>query len=88
MSKRQLKLYFNDINDAISAIRSYTKGLTYEDFEKDKKTRDAIILNFVILGEAIKKIPFEITDQYPEVPWKEFTGMRDKLVLNISKSVR
>jgi uncharacterized protein with HEPN domain len=80
MSKRQLKLYFNDINDAISAIQTYTADLTYEEFQKDRKTREAIILNFVIMGEAIKKIPADISDRYPSVPWKEFAGMRDKLV--------
>ena len=40
----------------------------------------AIILNFVVIGEAIKKIPQEIINHHPEVPWKEFAGMRDKMV--------
>ncbi|MCX6701319.1 MAG: DUF86 domain-containing protein, partial [Methanomicrobiales archaeon] len=38
------------------------------------------ILNFVVIGEAIKKIPQEIIDRHPDVPWKEFAGMRDKMV--------
>ena len=41
---------------------------------------EAIILNFVVIGEAIKKIPQEIIDRLPDVPWKEFAGMRDKMV--------
>ena len=44
------------------------------------KHKDAIILNFVVIGEAIKKIPQEIINRHPEVPWKEFAGMRDKMV--------
>ncbi len=44
------------------------------------KHKEAIILNFVVIGEAIKKIPPEIVEQYPDVPWKEFAGMRDKMV--------
>jgi uncharacterized protein with HEPN domain len=35
---------------------------------------------FVVIGEAIKKIPQEIISHHPEVPWKEFAGMRDKMV--------
>ncbi|MDD4485014.1 MAG: DUF86 domain-containing protein [Methanoregula sp.] len=80
MSKREVTLYLTDIDDAISAIRSYTDGITYEDLLGDRKTRDAIILNFVVIGEAIKKIPPEVTESYPDVPWKEFAGMRDKMV--------
>lgn len=80
MSKREVQLYLTDIDDAISAIRSYTDSITFEQLLADRKTREAIILNFVVIGEAIKKIPREIIDRYPEVPWTEFAGMRDKMV--------
>ena len=55
MSKREVKLYLTDIDDAISAIQSYTKDMTYEQLLADRKTREAIILNFVVIGEAIKR---------------------------------
>ena len=80
MSKRQVKLYLTDIDDAISAIFTYTQGMTEQQLARDRKSREAIILNFVVMGEAIKKIPSEITGRYPDIPWKEFAGMRDKLV--------
>jgi uncharacterized protein with HEPN domain len=68
MSKREMKLYLTDIDDAISAIQSYTKGMTYDQLLSDRKTREAIIFNFVVIGEAIKKIPPEIMDRHPDVP--------------------
>jgi uncharacterized protein with HEPN domain len=80
MSKREVKLYLTDIDDSISTIQSYTEGIPYEQLLGDRKTREAIILNFVVIGEAIKKIPPEIINKYPDVPWKEFAGMRDKMV--------
>jgi len=54
--------------------------MTDEQLPGDRKTREAIILNFVVIGEAIKKIPQGVVDRYPDVPWKEFAGMRDKMV--------
>jgi uncharacterized protein with HEPN domain len=80
MSKREVKLYLTDIDDALVTIQSYTENITYEQLLTDRKTREAIILNFVVIGEAIKKIPQEIIDRHPDVPWKEFAGMRDKMV--------
>jgi uncharacterized protein with HEPN domain len=80
MFKREMKLYLTDIDDAISTIQSYTREMTYEQLLADRKTREAIILNFVVIGEAIKKIPQEVIDRHPDVPWKEFAGMRDKMV--------
>lgn len=32
-----------------------------------------------ILGEAVKRLPAELTSRYPEVPWKEIAGTRDHL---------
>jgi uncharacterized protein with HEPN domain len=68
MSKREVKLYLTDIDDAIAATQSYTKGMTYDQLLGDRKTPKEIILNFVVIGESIKKIPPEIMDRFPAGP--------------------
>ncbi|HDY73890.1 MAG TPA: DUF86 domain-containing protein, partial [Euryarchaeota archaeon] len=40
----------------------------------------AVIRKFEIIGEATKNIPDEIRKKYPEVPWREMSGMRDRLI--------
>ncbi len=78
--KRDYRFYLDDMLEAIGKIEKYTEGLSYEQFRIDDKTTDAVIMNFAIIGEAAKQIPLKITKKYPEVPWKEMAGMRDKLV--------
>jgi uncharacterized protein with HEPN domain len=68
MSKREVKLYLTDIDDAIAATQSYTKGMTYDQLLGDWKTPKEIILNFVVIGESIKKISPEIMDRFPDGP--------------------
>ena len=77
---RDIQVYVEDIIEAINNIEKYTRGLTYETFAKDKKTVDAVIRNFEIIGEATKYIPGKIRKEYPQVPWKDMAGMRDKLI--------
>jgi uncharacterized protein with HEPN domain len=77
---RDFQVYVEDIIDAINSIEAYTKGLTYEGFASDKKTVDAVIRNFEIIGEATKQIPLAIRRKYTEVPWRDMAGMRDKLI--------
>ncbi len=78
--KRNIKIYIKDIIDAILAIERFIEGINFEEFKRDDKTSSAVIRKFEIIGEAAKHIPDEIRQQYPEVPWKEISGFRDKLI--------
>ncbi len=77
---RDFQVYFEDIIDALNCIEAYTKGLTYEAFVNDRKTVDAVIRNFEIIGEAAKQVPLSIRREYSKVPWRDMAGMRDKLI--------
>ena len=42
--------------------------------------RDGIVRQIEIIGEATKNLSESIRKKYPEVPWKDMAGMRDKLI--------
>ena len=64
----------------IDKIQEYTKNLTAPDFNNSELIQDAVIRNIEIIGEATKKISKDLKSQYREIPWKEMSGMRDKLI--------
>jgi len=45
---RDSSAYFEDILDAIGAIRQYTAELSREDFGRDRKTVDAVLRNLEV----------------------------------------
>ena len=77
---RDMDLYFSDIVDAANNILDYTKGIDYDDFISNQMCIDAVIKNFLVIGEAVKKIPEEIKSQHPSIDWKNIAGLRDVLV--------
>lgn len=79
MPKRELLLYIDDIYFSCSKILVYTKGYNLYKFKKDLKTIDAVIRNLEIIGEAVKALPVEFRRKYKNIPWKEITGMRNKV---------
>ncbi len=78
--RRNVRLYLDDIFEAIEKIENYVKGASFEDFSEDSKTVDAIVRNFEIIGEAAKRIPIETKEKFPDIPWKMMAGTRDKLI--------
>jgi uncharacterized protein with HEPN domain len=65
--------------DAIEKVERFTKGMDFEQFASDDKTVFAVIRALEIIGEASKKVPRPVQRRYPDIPWREMAGMRDKL---------
>lgn len=80
MPERSSHLLLQDILDAVQAIREYTDGMNFEQFITDKKTRDAVLHNIQIIGEAAKRVPQDLKNAHPEVEWMRIIRSRHILV--------
>lgn len=80
MSKRDWRLYFEDILESIKKIESYTLNFSYDNFIKDSKTVDAVVRNLEIIGEAGRQVEESIKKKYDNIPWKEIVGFRNRII--------
>ncbi len=71
--------YLCDILDSIEKIGRFVSGMGFEEFATDDKTCYAVARALEIIGEAAKNVPDDKRACYPEVPWRQVAGMRDKL---------
>jgi uncharacterized protein with HEPN domain len=72
--------YIDHILKCIKKIRKFVKGVDKKEFARNELLQDAVIRNFEVIGEASKRISADFKKVYYEVPWKEISGMRDKLI--------
>ncbi|MCS7307759.1 MAG: DUF86 domain-containing protein [Aquificaceae bacterium] len=80
MSKRSWKLFINDILESIQKIEKYTDNLSYNEFVADEKTKDAVIRNLEIIGEAARQIPDNIKALTSEIEWSKIIGLRNRII--------
>lgn len=75
------KVYLEDIAQAIKLIlEDYVSSINFEEFDKDKKTQDAVIRQIAIIGEAMGKLDKDFIEKHTELPSKEAVAMRNVLV--------
>ena len=77
---KQLRVYFVDILEAVEEIEEFTRNLTFDEFTKNKMAIRAVTMDFAIIGEATKNIPLETKRMYPQIPWRQMAGIRDKII--------
>jgi uncharacterized protein with HEPN domain len=78
-SKREYADYLRDILDAAQKARRFVEGVDFDTFATNDEKIYAVICALAIIGEAAKNVPKPVRERYPEVPWRDVAGMRDKL---------
>lgn len=60
--------YIEDTLDAMEKAEILVAGVTYEQFESDFRIHFAVVRALEIIGEATKRLPMDIREQYPAIP--------------------
>jgi uncharacterized protein with HEPN domain len=67
-----------DIQDAIDAIRDHIAKAGEAKADKENSLlHDALLFQFVVIGEAVKHLGPEAREAAPEIPWADIAGLRD-----------
>jgi len=69
---RDYRLYLDDILESCRKIRQFTQDMSFQEFERDVKTQDAVIRNFEVIGEAANRLPEDVKALCPEVEWADY----------------
>jgi uncharacterized protein with HEPN domain len=66
--------------ERIERIQQFVEGLDRDAFLQDAKTTDAVVRNLQVIGEAAARLPSEIKERHPDVPWGRIVGLRNRIV--------
>lgn len=79
MTGRDYRDYLADMVEYAEAAAGLAEGTSDAGFNVDVKTRLALERALEILGEAAGKVPIEVRNRYPDLPWAQMIGLRNRL---------
>lgn len=78
--KRGYEAYLADMLDAAGKARRFLEGVNFDAFQTNDEKGFAVVRALEIIGEAAKQVPPSVRQRWPEIPWREIAGMRDRIV--------
>ena len=72
--------YLLDILIEARKALKFIEGLTWEQFEQSELHQNAVIRPLEIIGEAARLVSTQTKDKHPDIPWKQMTGLRNRLI--------
>jgi uncharacterized protein with HEPN domain len=77
---RSLIIHIKDILESMESALEFVGDMNYEQFAADRRTNYAVIRCIEIMGEAAKHVPQSVREKFPQIPWRDVAGMRDKVI--------
>jgi uncharacterized protein with HEPN domain len=66
--------------DAARKAISFVQGRSRADLDSDEMLALAVVRLIEVLGEAARQISRTTRERYPQIPWRQIAGTRDRLI--------
>lgn len=72
-------LHLLHIRDAVEKILKYSSKITFDEFAKNDKDYDAILMQIIVIGEAVNNLSADFKEAHHDLPWYEAVGLRNRI---------
>ncbi len=76
--KKDVKVYLDDMINAINEIEKSTTEISFEAFANNFEKINSVAYDVLIIGEAVDKIPKAVQVDNPQIPWRVLNDIRNK----------
>ena len=77
--RRDWKIYVRDMIGYCEDVLEFTRGMERAAFFADMKSRAATLFSIIRAGDSAARIPQEIRDANPHIPWGDIIGAHDRI---------
>lgn len=69
-----------DIAKCARLIIEFSQGIDFGELNENLMIQSAFLHQFMVLGEAMKRLSMEFRAEHPAIQWAQIAGMRDNLI--------
>jgi uncharacterized protein with HEPN domain len=80
MSKRDPKIALHQILSHAQEAVEIAYGKNRADLDNDRLLNLALTRLLEIIGEAANRVPLDVQAKYPDLPWLQMIGLRNRLI--------
>jgi uncharacterized protein with HEPN domain len=80
MTRRSNDIRLRHMMDHAREALALTQGKTRADLDSDRLLELALVRLLEVVGEAASRVPDEKRVLYPEIPWAQIIGLRNRLI--------
>lgn len=77
---RPERLYLQDMVEAADNIALHIASRSRDRFLGDLTVKAAVLHELTVIGEAAARLPAEVRDRHPHVPWSKIVAFRNLVV--------
>jgi uncharacterized protein with HEPN domain len=78
--QRDDNVYLGHMLDTARKARSRVEGKSRCEYDSDEDLRIVIAHLVQMIGEAASQVSLSTKESHPEIPWKQITGIRHRIV--------
>ena len=80
MSQRKSSISLRQMRDHAEEALAMVQGRSRPDLDSDRMLNLSLVRLLEIVGEAANRIPIEERTKYPQIPWSQLVGLRNRLI--------
>lgn len=80
MPERIPEIFLYDMLFCVQKIITFTHHHDFETFLSDEKTKDAVLRNLGVLGEAANRVPKPLREKYTQIEWGRIIRSRNVII--------
>lgn len=78
MNPERTRRYLEYIIESIESVERWT-ATGRADFSTDDLLQNAVLYRLATLAEATAKLPADLRDRHPQIPWRDITYFRNRV---------